>query len=858
MKFTVVLIFSLFLIVPSLGAIVIEPDNERIHVTGVVEKVQSAKGLELYRLKKSYIDAPWSVAKGGWSGKNAGTQSGITISIKTSSPSVKFLFTLNDSYEDRWARMALYKDGELVITNQQAAGSAISEISASNKEGNSVLWTCVLPTFKTHYFTGVELDEGYELEVVQSEKKPIYVAVGNSITHGVGQTSYAGYLTYPWLVAKAKNYELYNFAVGGSKINTQLLDNFETITPDVISVLWGYNDVMFSSDDMGLTLERYDSLLTSLLKSFPEARVIAIELTYTTSSEGKTPGKNIERFRTEQKAVIDRLKKQFDNLISIKGLDYSDADGLKDAVHLNDDGAARLAQGIVAVLDSIVPKEPNWYVSTDGTDGVGFGTEAQPFRTIGYAMSNALPGDTVFVLPGLYQNSGFGSGEKNNSNIAYIADVHGEEGKEIVLMSSEPLGAKLQFDGSGALIFSHVSHLVIDGFEIEGPGASIDTADAKAHRLDDPVLSYYSGRGIAFWGKEGNHHITVKNNSVHHCPNSGIRANYVDYITIENNDVYSNCWWSPNAESGIVIAQATNSDDADSVKIILRKNRVWNNGNYVIYYNPNYGEGNDYGQPGFTEILDGQGLYITRSNDTYLAGKFLIENNLSVNNGINGIGFHHSNRGIIRNNTLYKNGQYPERPVSGITINGADDVLVYNNIVVGRNDAVLQNFEGSTNVSLFSNIIWEGSNSFDSGSVTADPLFVEPTLNPFSADFLLKSGSPAIDNGATPAPSTDILGNSRPAGDGVDIGAYEVLSENVLGSTGTKVYDGITLVPQKNGLYLEVVRPVSVVVTTLQGRQIFAQHIEESVTIGEEFSSGVYILNIRGDKMSKTVRFLKR
>ena len=56
------------------------------------------------------------------------------------------------------------------------------------------------------------------------------------------------------------------------------------------------------------------------------------------------------------------------------------------------------------------------------------------------------------------------------------------------------------------------------------------------------------------------------------------------------------------------------------------------------------------------------------------------------------------------------------------------------------------------------------------GNIAGDPMFVAPDTD----DFRLQPGSPCIDAGAAEnAPSTDILGTTRPQGAGVDIGAYE-------------------------------------------------------------------------------------
>ena len=114
--------------------------------------------------------------------------------------------------------------------------------------------------------------------------------------------------------------------------------------------------------------------------------------------------------------------------------------------------------------------------------------------------------------------------------------------------------------------------------------------------------------------------IRIHNNTVHECPNSGIRVNKGDYIAIENNVVYDNTWWSSSAESAIVLADSRHIDNLDISKMFLVRNRVHGNRNFIPFYNakhedPDY-DGNlarpDYGTRNQTYIIDGSGKKLTQ------------------------------------------------------------------------------------------------------------------------------------------------------------------------------------------------------------------------------------------------------
>lgn len=420
-----------------------------------------------------------------------------------------------------------------------------------------------------------------------------------------------------------------------------------------------------------------------------------------------------------------------------------------------------------------------WYVSPSGsnnlTNGNGLSAEA-PLKTIGYAFNNAAgPGDTIWVMDGTYRNGGFGSGALDNGPAVFLNNS-GTAGNPIVLTNHPGHSPVIEFDGAGGFVANSIEHVEISGFRIRGPAQAITFAEAMDHRLDDPKPNYYNGRGIAIWGPA--HHITLRHNVVSDCPASGIRINKGDYLTVSHNQVFGNTRYTSSAESALVIAEAQSMDESDEIKIRIENNRVWDNQNLIPFFTPNPPDVGieNYGTAAQDFIIDGSGVYMTRNKD-YTHGWFYLANNISFNNGINGLVIHRTDRAIVVNNTCYMNGATPlesgRQSSSGLTLNHADHVRVYNNITWARfeEDFALGAFGDFVDTTLEGNLVFVGTSEFDSGYIRADPNFLYPSVNPDLADFSLRPGSPAIGGGVVndDTPATDFFGAPR-EGD-MDIGA---------------------------------------------------------------------------------------
>ena len=470
----------------------------------------------------------------------------------------------------------------------------------------------------------------------------------------------------------------------------------------------------------------------------------------------------------------------------------------------------------VAVLISYGAfSQSEYYVSESlGSDSNG-GSESAPFQSINKGISMLNPGDTLYVMEGVYTNNNFGTVDPStNTNMSnpHVVTVNksGTEDAYITLRNYQCHTPKIKFDGRGGIIISNnMNYIIIEGFEVEGPSQDIDYSMAIADREykilcaedDDSSTNYnnayFGGKGI--WGGYGAHkHVIIRNNIVHDTPGSAIRFNDSDYITIEDNIVYNSNWWTSSASSAIVFAEtiSEDGDNGSNIKMIIRGNLVYNNWNRIPFYvtqlPDNSGNTNpNYGTASYNNILDGQGIYVTRSDPGY-NGTFLFENNICVNNGKNGINFDHSQSAsaIYQNNTLYFNGVHEiiqdnsveegnpahrGQKVGGIKANNVKNATVVNNIIMTRDNQFsalqLNNVSGTrvavNNLLVNGNYAWPANE--ENNLINLDPMFtmapdeVLDEIDIATTDFTLLEGSPAIDAGnPSYGPEDDYDDNPRP------------------------------------------------------------------------------------------------
>ena len=383
----------------------------------------------------------------------------------------------------------------------------------------------------------------------------------------------------------------------------------------------------------------------------------------------------------------------------------------------------------------------------------------QEFSTIQAAVNVAVAGDTVLVMDGSYQ--GFRATRSGNTASPITIKANAANA---VISQPEPNGS-----GDG-IYLQNVSYVTVEGFIVRGiPNRGI------SHRGATP-----DGPSVG---------LIIRGNTVE---NSGLIGMYLSEV--------SNARIEDNAIRGTV------------------RNGTEGHGIYLA------NAGSDNTRIGGNSIYSNQGTGIHMNGDISVGGDgiisgLIIENNSIYSNGLNGLNMDGVQNSTIRNNLLYLNGSNGIRAfkidgaagpgglniVNNTIYSGASggwclritedtgNNIAFNNILISdnsstgsialdatngfqsANNVVVNRFTPDRDTTILSLGQWQ-ARGYDSGS------FVASTTNIFvdtsAGNFMLKSGSGAVDGGimtftSIPAPGVDILNHPRPAGNNIDIGAYE-------------------------------------------------------------------------------------
>jgi parallel beta-helix repeat protein len=451
-----------------------------------------------------------------------------------------------------------------------------------------------------------------------------------------------------------------------------------------------------------------------------------------------------------------------------------------------------------------VPREINYYVSPSG-DNSNPGSLNKPWQTIQHAVDQVLPGDTIYIQGGTYQES-------------VRISISGELNRPITLMNFNDKPVTIE-GGDKPAITGEADSWVIKNLQL----------DSAADRTLRITASYWKIQknkiigSVNFWGNnntfednevdgsqhKGNengvedngpssHHNLIKGNYIHDFSSRGIWSQWLTHDDVFESNHVSNM----SGEQGICI-------DMDAATNVTYRHVV--RGNIV----------HDCGQTGI------------ELENSYAS---LIENNFVYNCGLEGITainypgctaggdnneFGDANgecRGDILNTIIQQNLIINGGRVGGIVSYDAAGVKLYNNTVSAsaagfyiKGDAKFSNnwdvqgniFAHNTRVQVsvedpksfvadkfnlvyrpkgnnvyeirranstfFSLQNWQDLYKLGEGSIESDPMFIDLATN----NFHLQPDSPAVDSGTNLNIQMDIEGKPRPAGLNYDMGVYE-------------------------------------------------------------------------------------
>ena len=363
-------------------------------------------------------------------------------------------------------------------------------------------------------------------------------------------------------------------------------------------------------------------------------------------------------------------------------------------------------------------------------------------------------------------------------------------GFELMNFTNTTNSAGIFIDGSSSHIeiSENLIHNVYGSSGSSGYGIEVTGSVADAYNLIEKNVIYYTEEKAIELYRSGR--STVRYNTIHDTRDHGMA------VSSSNNDIYNNIiyragvLWGPYASAfrasyGFKFDSGNGGPFADN-------NNLWNN----LIFNCSSGIG----------ILNGSSNNIY-SNSVYYSGflggeaggqegaAFAILDDGTA-------GSHIPSANLVKNNIFYHSNFLASQYNVFYFKNGIGNNNTVSNNIVFRDPSHLNNFGYYSGGYTYHDLAWfEGASGFSStgssntasGNLAQEPSFSGGTLGallpntptgfdanwkPNTVGMLLNTSSPAKDSGVVLSATfnADIAGDSRPQGNGWDIGAYEYQS----------------------------------------------------------------------------------
>ena len=496
---------------------------------------------------------------------------------------------------------------------------------------------------------------------------------------------------------------------------------------------------------------------------------------------------------------------------------------------------------------------PQFWVAPDGDDA-GSGSRDDPWATLQKASDEGVPGATIFVRGGTYDQR---FAVEHSGEVGQPISIVAEPGEQPILDGSSldvPAGqsAMVSIDGQHDVVVdgleitgyrSDVSGAVPIGVFVTGAAENVELTALKIHDLGTTFDGRNGGdaHGIAVYGTSASSAIsglTISGNELHDLTLGSsealvVNGNVKDFL-IEGNVVHD----TNNIGIDVIGFEGTASDPTvDQARDgIVRGNEVWNV--------------DSRGNPAYGNDGSADGIYVDGGRDV------LVEANVvhDVNIGIE-LASEHAGRATrnitVRNNLVYETttiglavGGYDRRrgstenctvvnntvvrsagPLVLVQFDTRDNVVANNILVSGDHHSFVENRYAENVANIVDYNLYWAEDGLDAGiwewkgkeygrftrwqersgndqhSAFSDPRFVDATAH----DYAVRANSAAVNAGLrlAVAGAEDLRGEARSQGSAIDLGAYEL---SVPAPTPTPEISGVAIaigdlewISQKNG-----------------------------------------------------------
>ncbi len=389
--------------------------------------------------------------------------------------------------------------------------------------------------------------------------------------------------------------------------------------------------------------------------------------------------------------------------------------------------------GVLCIGD--VSQAATYYVSTSGNN-TNPGTNSLPWKTVAYAVSKMVAGDTTYVMTGTY----------NEGPISFTKS--GTSTKPIQLMANPGHAPKIHF---------------INGIN-QGPGNN-DRISIASQSGNNVAIGWIVIEGLEIEnGREGikilsGHDITIRRNYFHHNGH-GVLGGGTRILFDRNRFIHNGQFALCEAGAPYVCKfdhglyfkgsyhKVTNNIFSDNLASGIQVNGASS-------YDPSKHAGPEYVNVSNWVISNNTIAYSNYSSGLLLWGRNL---NMRIENNI-----------FYENRQKDNNGQGISFAAGFVTSRSSGNII--------RNNLAYATAPGGT--AFFSNGggAIEGVHYTQSGNIVnvSNPKFVNaPAMLPAFPNFALTAGSPAVNKGlTTTATKIDFNGVGRPQAGAYDIGAYE-------------------------------------------------------------------------------------